>query len=143
MGFAPQNQKKMMTSTSLDAVKNRREAFFLPLVAAAGIVALPKEGQAFQQQLEDHLTEPTQLPTGGRYDLNSATVGEYKQLRGMFPTVAGKIASNGPYETVADVYKIDNLTDRDVKMLKKYEKLFTVNPPGRAFKERINARVST
>ena len=27
--------------------------------------------------------------------------------------------------------------------MKKYDKLFTVNPPGRQFKERINARVST
>ena len=28
----------------------------------------------------------------------------------MYPTVAGKIASHGPYVEVSDVYKIDNLT---------------------------------
>ena len=33
--------------------------------------------------------------------------------------------------------------ERDIKLMKQYEKLFTVNPPGRAFMERINARVST
>ena len=56
MGFTPQHlvnihQMKMMaTSTDLNAVKSRREAFFLPIAAAAGIVvALPKQGQAFQQ----------------------------------------------------------------------------------------------
>jgi photosystem II PsbU protein len=61
----------------------------------------------------------------------------------MFPTTAGKIASHGPYTSVKDIYKIDNLTSRDKDVLKKYEKYFIVNPPGRAFNERINARVST
>lgn len=64
-------------------------------------------------------------------------------LPGMFPHAAGKIASNGPYKSVRDVYKIPGLTDQDRELFKKYEKYFTVNPPGRAFDERINARVST
>lgn len=28
----------------------------------------------------------------------------------MFPSAAGKIASNGPYKAVKDIYKIDDLT---------------------------------
>lgn len=64
-------------------------------------------------------------------------------LPGMFPHAAGKIASHGPYKTVSDIYKIEGLTDNDKAMFKKYEKYFTVNPAGRAFNERINARVST
>ena len=69
--------------------------------------------------------------------------GDYKILRGMFPHAAGKIASNGPYDSVDDIYKIPGLTENDKKLFKKYEKTFTVNPPGRAFDERINNRVST
>jgi len=65
------------------------------------------------------------------------------QFPGMYPTAAGKIASNGPYPSVADIYKIPNLTENDKKMFKKYESELTANPPGRAFDERINARVST
>jgi photosystem II PsbU protein len=61
----------------------------------------------------------------------------------MYPHAAGKIASNGPYKKVSDIYKIEGLTKNDVTLFKKYEKLFTVHPPGRAFLERINARVST
>ena len=61
----------------------------------------------------------------------------------MFPTAAGKIASHGPYEKVSDIYKIPGVTARDKELFKKYEKEFTVNPPGRAFDERINSRVST
>jgi photosystem II PsbU protein len=62
---------------------------------------------------------------------------------GMFPHAAGKIASNGPYEKVKDIYKIEGLTKNDVAMFKKYESNFTANPPGRVFGERINGRVST
>lgn len=61
----------------------------------------------------------------------------------MFPTAAGKIASNGPYDSVKDIYKIPGLTKSDISLFKKYEKEFTVHPPGRVFNERINARVST
>jgi len=62
----------------------------------------------------------------------------------MFPTAAGKLASNGPYyESVKDIYKIPGLTENDLKLFHKYEKEFTVHPPGRTFDGRINARVST
>lgn len=75
---------------------------------------------------------------------NYVVQGEYTSLPGMFPHAAGKIASHGPYKTVADIYKIPNLTDHDRQMFKKYEHLFAVNPPGRrTFDERLNARVST
>jgi len=66
------------------------------------------------------------------------------QFPGMYPKVAGKIASNGPYQTVKDMYKIDGLDDRDIKLMKKYEQYFTVNKASlRTFNERINSRVST
>ena len=61
----------------------------------------------------------------------------------MYPHAAGKIASHGPYTTVKDLYKIDGLSSRDKELFKKYEKEFTVNPPGRTFKERVNSRFST
>ncbi len=61
----------------------------------------------------------------------------------MFPHAAGKIASNGPYKNVKDIYRIEGLTDADKQLFRQYEKQFTTNPPGRTFGERINGRVST
>ena len=61
----------------------------------------------------------------------------------MFPHAAGKLASNGPYKKVKDIYNIEGLSSQDIQLFKQYEKKFTVNPPGRAFHERINGRVST
>ncbi len=61
----------------------------------------------------------------------------------MYPRAAGKIASNGPYTSVKDIYKIKGLNNRDVELFKSYEKMFEVLPPGRMFGERLNARQST
>mmetsp|Transcript_12495 Transcript_12495/g.25953 ORF Transcript_12495/g.25953 Transcript_12495/m.25953 type:complete len:159 (-) Transcript_12495:280-756(-) len=93
--------------------------------------------------IEDEVVPAQQAPSE-KLDLNSAFVGDYKQFQGMFPTAAGKIASHGPYKQVSDIYKIEGLTDNDVKMFKKYQAKFTALPPHyRSFNERINARVST
>lgn len=61
----------------------------------------------------------------------------------MYPAAAGKIASNGPYNSVKDIYKIPGITSRDKELFRMYEKEFTANPPGRMFDERINQRQST
>jgi photosystem II PsbU protein len=74
---------------------------------------------------------------------DSTKQGEYKQFPGMFPHAAGKIASNGPYASVRDIYSIKGITENDKRLFKMYEKEFTANPPGRSFSERINNRVST
>ena len=72
-----------------------------------------------------------------------STQNEYMVFPGMYPRAAGLIASNGPYNDVKDIYKIEGLTERDKALFRKYDKNFTVNPPGRMFDERINQRVST
>lgn len=142
--FAPMMMKMEKNSnTQLNAV-SRREAVRTSVIGLiSGSLIAPKESIAFSQQLDDYMVEPTQLPTNGKTDLNSAYVSDYMQFRGMYPTAAGKIASNGPYYKVKDIYEIPGITANDVSLFKAYENEFTVNPPGRQFKERINARVST
>jgi hypothetical protein len=137
--FAPlQRTAHSTTSFQLEMV-SRRDAVGVLTIG----VLFPEIAHSFSQQLDDNAFEPQQQATDGKWDLNSAFVGDYKYFPGMFPTSAGKIASNGPYEKVSDIYKIPGLTDNDIKNFKKYEKYFTVNPPGRSFYERINNRVST
>ena len=52
----------------------------------------------------------TALPMGGKVDINTARMEDYKEMTGMYPTVADKIASNGPYKSVKDIYKIRDFT---------------------------------
>ncbi|GAX15841.1 hypothetical protein FisN_2Lh438 [Fistulifera solaris] len=133
------------TDTSLDM--ERREFHEAILSIVAGVLAVPTVASAKPAStffFDDELVqEPAQQNTGGKVDVNAAFVGDYMQFPGMFPHAAGKIASNGPYKTVKDIYKIEGLTDHDIAMFKKYQSELTANPPGRVFTERINARVST
>jgi photosystem II PsbU protein len=50
-------------------------------------------------------------------------------MPGMYPSVAGKIVSNGPFATVADVYAIKGLTEKEKAVLKKHESRFVVMEP--------------
>ncbi|KAH8051771.1 hypothetical protein JL722_10605 [Aureococcus anophagefferens] len=84
----------------------------------------------------------TPSPRPAELDVNSATVTEYKQFAGMYPSVAGKIASHGPYGSIGDVDKLANFSPTEAKIFKANQKEFTVLPPGRMFIERINQRQS-
>ncbi|KAJ1452628.1 hypothetical protein M885DRAFT_568418 [Pelagophyceae sp. CCMP2097] len=72
--------------------------------------------------------------------VNAASVTEYKPLKGLYPKVAGKIASHGPYAKVHDVYKY--LTASEAKLFRAQERSFVALKPGRLFQERINQRQS-
>lgn len=62
-------------------------------------------------------------------DINNANVRVYLKMPGMYPTIAGKIVSNGPYKTVGDIYSIAGLTSAEKDILKKYESRFTALTP--------------
>lgn len=61
-------------------------------------------------------------------DVNNANVRVYLKMPGLYPTVAGKIASNGPYKAVGDLYNIAGLSSAEKDLIKKYESRFTVKP---------------
>lgn len=62
-------------------------------------------------------------------DINNANVRAYAKYPGMYPTVAGIIATNGPFESVSDLFKIPGLTDLQIATLKKYQdKLVALTP---------------
>jgi len=69
------------------------------------------------------------LGGGNVVDVNNANVRVYLKMPGLYPTVAGKIASNGPYKTVGDLYNIQGLSGQEKDLIKKYESRFTVNTP--------------
>mmetsp|Transcript_38771 Transcript_38771/g.105266 ORF Transcript_38771/g.105266 Transcript_38771/m.105266 type:complete len:161 (-) Transcript_38771:66-548(-) len=118
----------------------------VPVLTAGAGAAVAKglnDDHPTLHQIPDYEIVEAQQATGDRLDLNNAGISEYTAFPGLYPRVAGKIASHGPYRAVKDVYKLDGLTSRDKEVLKKYEREFTVNMPGRGFGERINGRQST
>ena len=84
--------------------------------------------------------EPQQYAPADKLDVNAAPVTDYKMFEGLYPRVAGKIASNGPYGSVKDVYKV--LDKTETRAFRQHEQHFVALPPGRQFIERINQRQS-
>ena len=50
-------------------------------------------------------------------------------MPGLYPTVAGKIVTNGPYKSVGELYSIPGLTSAEKDLIKKYESRFTALSP--------------
>jgi photosystem II PsbU protein len=76
----------------------------------------------------------------GKIDLNNCSVRRFQDFPGMYPTLAGKIVTGGPYNSVDDLLKLD-LTARQKELIEKYRDNFTVTPPSIALNEgfdRIN-----
>ncbi|KAL7537529.1 hypothetical protein ACHAWF_005794 [Thalassiosira exigua] len=49
-------------------------------------------------------------------------------LPGMYPKIGGKIANNGPYGSVKDVFKLKVLSKDEIDVIKKYESALTATP---------------
>lgn len=63
-----------------------------------------------------------------KLDINNAAVADYMKFPGMYPTIGGKIANNGPYGSMKDVYKLKLLSKAEINKIKEYEKEFTATP---------------
>lgn len=66
------------------------------------------------------------LGGGDKIDLNNANIRSYLKLPGVYPTIAAKVTSSGPFKSVADVYNIPGLSSTEKDILKKYESKFVV-----------------
>ena len=122
--------------SKLDATRRDVLSEISGLVTAAALTAAAQQ----PAHAETVVAEPVKgLPTDNeiikeqrtvtdKIDINNAPVADYMQLPGMYPTVGGKIANGGPYGSVKDVYKLKNLSDDDIKQIKKYESKLTATP---------------
>ena len=63
---------------------------------------------------------------GKKLDLNNTHVRAFRKYRGMYPTLAGKIVDNAPYQKVEDVLNIPGLSERQKELLQANLDKFTV-----------------
>ncbi len=109
------------------------------VVLAGLLMTLLLPDAAFAAELRNEIDDKI-AESGGKVDLNNASVRRFQQYPGMYPTLAGKIVLGGPYDSVDDVLNLD-LTDRQRELFNKYKDNFTVTPPAIALNEgfdRIN-----
>ncbi|MDJ1172018.1 photosystem II complex extrinsic protein PsbU [Roseofilum sp. BLCC_M154] len=78
---------------------------------------------------ENPADDKLQSEFGGKIDLNNAHVRQFRECRGMYPTLARLVITNAPYERVEDVLDIPHLSDRQKQTLSSHFGHFTVTPP--------------
>lgn len=72
---------------------------------------------------------------GKKIDLNNSDIRDFRDLRGFYPNLAGKIIKNAPYDKVEDVLDISGLSETQQKRLQANLDSFTVTPPSKEFNE--------
>ncbi len=48
---------------------------------------------------------------GNKIDVNNTNIAAFRKFRGLYPTIAGKVVSNAPYDSVEDILEIPGLSD--------------------------------
>lgn len=89
----------------------------------------------------DVVGEKLQTEYGKKIDLNNTNVRAFRQYQGLYPTLAGMIVRNAPYQDVKDVLDIPGLTGRQKELLEANLDKFTVTDVEQALVEgddRIN-----
>ena len=118
--FVAPNGVQRAATTELNA--ERRE--FLSAAAVAAGLAFPLTANAIRDYENVGYLGGSEI-----VHVNNAKVRVYLKMPGLYPTLAGKIASNGPYNAVGDLYNIPGLSGKEKELLKKYESRFTAQKP--------------
>lgn len=69
----------------------------------------------------------TPVRQNGKIDLNNTNVRAFSQYRGLYPTLAGVIVKNAPYDSVKDVLDIEGLSDHQKQVLQANLDNFVLN----------------
>jgi photosystem II PsbU protein len=114
-------------------------ALALMLVSCLGIFSFPQQAEAagspviaeFRNSMDDKLA----TDFGKKIDINNTNVRAFAQFPGLYPTLARKIISNAPFETIDDLFDMPDLTDRQAEILKANLDKFTISSPDSALVE--------
>ncbi|MGD1854263.1 MAG: photosystem II complex extrinsic protein PsbU [Leptolyngbyaceae cyanobacterium] len=72
---------------------------------------------------------------GYKIDVNNTNVAAFTKYRGLFPTIAGKIIRNAPYDNLEDILDIPGLSDIEKSRIEDNMDVFTISPPNPALVE--------
>jgi len=117
----------LVASCSLGAVVgffsiSRRRALSGAISSALGVCALAAKPQGAFAQPGARGYDPDAV-----VDLNNSKPGDYSKLPGMFPTISALIMKyQGQWKEVKDLYKLKELDEDQMDIIRRYEKNLTV-----------------
>lgn len=86
-------------------------------------------------ELRNAVDDKLRTDYGSKLDLNNTNVQAFRKYPGLYPTLARKILTNAPYESVEEVLNIQGLTDKQVEILRSNLDNFTATEPDPALVE--------
>lgn len=70
-----------------------------------------------------------------KLDINNTNVAAFRKYRGLYPTIAGKIVRNAPFESLEDILDIPGLSDIEKSRILENMDVFSISPPNPALVE--------
>ncbi|MGE5657583.1 MAG: photosystem II complex extrinsic protein PsbU [Actinomycetota bacterium] len=116
------------------AWSGHQSAFAAPLSR----LMLPSSSVLAVEARSNRADEKLRTEFGKKLDLNNSAARDFRQYRGMYPTLARIVIKNAPYEKVEDVLKIEGLTDTQKQLLQANLNNFTVTDVESVFIEGDN-----
>lgn len=96
----------------------------MTLIANAG-------GRELRNSVDDKLA----TAYGNKIDVNNTNIASFRKYRGLYPTIAGKVVSNAPYDSVEDILNIPGLRQVEKDRLEQNMDVFTISEPDPALVE--------
>lgn len=140
VGLAPMAAFCLPTEPRGSLTMKRLVAWLMSGVVLAGLLLTLVLAPAAQAADRRNEADDKIAARAGKIDLNNCSVRRFQEFPGMYPTLAGKIVTGGPYNSVEDVLKLD-LTARQKDLIEQHIDRFTVTPPAISLNEgfdRIN-----
>lgn len=78
------------------------------------------------EKVRDAVSDKLATEFGQKLDLNNTNVRAFRQYQGLYPTLAGLIVKNAPYDNVDDILELPGLTQQQKEILRNNLSNFTV-----------------
>ncbi len=86
-------------------------------------------------ELRNSIDDKMATAYGNKIDVNNTNIAAFRKHRGLYPTIAGKVVSNAPYDSVEDILEIPGLRTVEKDRLQKNMDIFTISDPDPALVE--------
>lgn len=87
------------------------------------------------KELRNSVDDKLATEYGSKIDVNNTNIAAFRKFRGLYPTIAGKVVSNAPYDSIDDVLRIPGLSQVEKDRLEQNMDIFTISAPDPALVE--------
>ncbi len=87
------------------------------------------------RELRNSIDDKMATEYGNKIDVNNTNIAAFRKYRGLYPTIASKVVSNAPYDSVDDILEIPGLRQVEKDRLQENLDVFTISAPDPALVE--------